>query len=173
MVRVGSAVAAIVIALALPAAAWAHGNRQVEDPAEGAKLKKPPATITMTLSETPAQGSVLRATDGCGRKVLGEVSVDGSDLVLSVSGGQPGKWNVSYRAVSAEDGHLTHGRYSFSVAGKKDCSQPETPADQIAGGAGTRVESDDDEGSSFPLVPFAIGTVVVVVAALLLRRAAS
>ena len=173
MVRVGSAVAVLVMLLSLPAAAWAHGERQIEDPKEGAKLEKPPPSITMTLSESPAQGSVLKATDGCGRRVLGEVSVDGSDLVLSVSGGEPGKWNVSFRAISAEDGHLTKGRYSFLVAGKKDCSQPETPADEIAGGAGTRVDADENDGSSFPIVPFAIGTAVVVVAALLLRRAAS
>lgn len=172
MVRVG-AVAALVIVLALPAAAWAHGERQIEDPKEGAKLKEPPAAITMTLTESPAQGSVLKATDGCGRKVLGEVSVDGSDLVLSVSGGEPGNWNVAFRAISAEDGHLTKGRYSFSVAGPKDCSQPQTPGDEIAGGAGTRVDSDENSGSSFPIVPFAVGTVVVVAAAFLLRRASS
>jgi hypothetical protein len=48
-----------------------------------------------------------------------------------------------------------------------------TPEDQVGGGEDTQIANDlsDDEGD-FPIVPFAIGSIVIVGAALLIRRAA-
>ena len=176
MVRKGSTVALLLI-LSIPGHAWAHGDLRGTDPEDGSRLQKPPRTVALTLTEAPARGSVLTVKDGCRRKAPGEVFIDGNDLAYSVSGGEPGAWRATYRAISAEDGHLTQGGISFTVAGKKDCSKEpdDSPTDQIGGGAETRVNAPDqgDEGSSFPIVPFAIGTLVVVAAAFLLRRSSS
>lgn len=177
MGRKGSAVALVLLILSIPGQAWAHGDLRGTDPEDGSRLKKPPTAITLTLTEAPAKGSVMTVRDGCGRKVPGEVFIEDRNLAYSVSGGEPGSWHASYRAISAQDGHLTQGGISFTVAGKKDCSKEpdDSPTDQIGGGADTRVNAPDqgDDGSSFPIVPFAIGTLVVVAAALLLRRSSS
>ena len=176
MVRIGAVGALVLLLASVPGHAWGHGDLQGTDPERGSQVKKPPATVTVTLTEAPARGSVMTVRDGCGRKAPGEVFVQDNDLGYSVSGGEPGAWRATYRAISAEDGHLTQGKLAFTVAGKKDCSKGsnESPGDQIGGGADTRIDSPPgDEGSSFPIVPFAIGTLVVVGAALFLRRSSS
>lgn len=174
MVRIGAVGALVPLLLSVPAHAWGHGDLQGTDPEQGSRVDKPPATVTVTLTEAPARGSVMTVRDGCGRKVPGEVFVRNANLGISVSGGAPGAWRATYRAISAEDGHLTRGKLAFTVAGKKDCSKKPSPADQIGGGADTRVNAPPgDDESSFPIVQFAIGTVVVVGAALFLRRSAS
>lgn len=174
MVRIGAVSALVLLFLSVSGPAWGHGDLQGSDPEDGSRLKRPPRAITLTLTEAPARGSVMTVRDGCGRKVPGKVFVKEADLGYSVSGGDPGSWHASYRAISAEDGHLTQGGISFTVAGKKECSKEPSPADQIGGGADTRVSAPPgDDESSFPIVPFAIGTVVVVGASLLLRRSAS
>ena len=175
-VRIGVlALPVVVVALCAPASA--HGDLRGSNPEDGAAVGSVPGSISVTLTEAPGPGSVLKASDGCGRKVRGSVKTQGSDLVLSVASGQPGKWKASYRAISSVDGHLTKGELAFSVKGKKDCTPGGNDEDdtKVAGGKDTRVDdpNPDEDGGGFPVVPFAIGTAVVIVLALVVRRAAS
>jgi methionine-rich copper-binding protein CopC len=155
-------------------AAWGHGDYSSSDPPEGERVKKVPGRVSLTLTEPPGAGSTLKVVDGCRRNVAQTVSRSGSDLEARVANGEPGHWMMKYRAVSSVDGHLTRGAVHFSVAGKRDCSrEPSDPSpdDQIDGGADTRVANEDppDEGG-FPIVGLAIGTVVLVGLALMIRR---
>ena len=163
-------VAGLVLLPVAPAAG--HGEIQGTNPKQGSRVAEVPRRLAVTLTEAPGPGSQIRAVDGCKRKVRGTVAQEGNDLVLAVTGGEPGRWTVSYRAISSVDGHLTKDRFAFAVAGRKDCSEDDT---EIGGGKDTRVASPDggDDGSSFPLVPFGIATVVVIVLALVLRRRAA
>ena len=176
MKRVGFVVT-IGAVLALSAGpAGAHGELQGTDPAKGASLGSVPDDVSLTLTEAPGPGSTLEVTDGCERAVAGRVSRDGSDLQASVKGGEPGRWSMTYRAVSSVDGHVTKGKVRFKVTGERDCSEPQSAETdvEIGGGEDTQVANEDrSEGGGFPLIQLALGTVVLVGIALLLRASTS
>lgn len=167
--------AAAAIGLATPAGA--HGGLQESTPAADARVKRVPGRVSMTFDEVPSKDSVMKVVDGCRRNVVRSTSVEGNALVGALAAGQPGKWKASYRVISAEDGHLTKGKYSFTVGGERDC----TPED--GGGEGNGNGSDDpgaaspgDPGgaagdeSEFPVVPVALGAAGLLVVGLVVRR---
>ena len=171
----GVAIGAVVGVLIVTAPAFGHGDLQGTSPEDGATVGNRPPRITITLTEAPSRGAEARATDGCKRVVPADVSVDGSDIVLTTGGGQPGVWKVSYRAVSSVDGHQTRGKFGFTVRGKKDCSreQTEEPEDEIdaADDPGILENPDPpDEGGTSWLLWVGVGTVVVAGAAFMVRR---
>jgi copper resistance protein C len=168
--RKSAALIALVILLALPVSAHAHATLESSDPEVDSTVQKPPAEVTLTMAEQPAAGSRVVVTDGCDREVGGRVQLSGSDMVVAISGGQPGRWNVDYSAVSAEDGHEISDSFSFVVAGQKDCNSD--PVD-VPSTSSRKPINNPDDGSSFPVIPLAIGTVVVVGGALMLRRSSS
>lgn len=172
----GAALAAVCL-LALASPALAHGDLQGTSPTDGSKVGKPPAEIRVTLTEAPTRGAEARVTDGCKRNVPASVSVDGSDVVLSFQGGEPGKWKVIYQTVSSVDGHETGGNFSFTVSGKKDCNREENPRDDpedeidAADDPGI-IENPDppDEGTSW-LVWVGGGSILLLGLAFVVRRA--
>lgn len=167
--------AGVVALLVLPGVASAHGDLQGTSPSDGATVGKVPTEITVTLTEAPTKGAEARATDGCKKKAPAAVSVNGNDIVLSLGGGQPGRWKVSYRAVSAVDGHQTRGSFGFTVSGKKDCStasDPGDPEDDVDAGDDPGIidnPNPPDEGTSW-LVWVGAGTLILVAAAFVVRR---
>ena len=174
MRRALAALAGVAALFAMPGIAAAHGDLQATSPEDGSKVGRPPGQITVTLTEPPTQGAEARATDGCKRKVPGAVSVDGDDIVLSLDGGEPGRWKVAYQAVSAEDGHQTRGSFAFTVSGKKDCSrdEPGDSEDEVDAGDDPGIienPNPPDEGVSW-LVWVGGGTVLLIGLALVLRR---
>ncbi|MDQ3941040.1 MAG: copper resistance protein CopC [Actinomycetota bacterium] len=163
-------VAGLVLA-SIGGPARAHGDLRGTDPEAEARLKKAPNVVTVTLTEPPAKGSTLSVRDGCRKQVVLSSGPDPHTegiLIADLARGRPGRWQASYRAISSVDGHLTRGRFAFTVAGRKDCSNDPDDVD-LGGGEDTRVNAPPDAGSSFPLVPFAIGTAAVIVLALVLR----
>lgn len=176
MRRAGVAAAgALLLALAVPGVSFAHGDLEGTSPEDGSKVGSPPKEITVSLTEAPTRGAEARAIDGCKKRVPAAVSIDGNDIVMTLQGGEPGKWKVGYQAVSAVDGHRTRGDFSFTVGGKKDCSpdKPEDPGDDVdAADDPGIIENQDppDEGISW-LIWVVLGTVVVAGIAFALRRA--
>jgi copper resistance protein C len=159
----------VLVALA-PSAALAHGEIEKTVPEADARLESPPDEVTITLTEAPSQGAVLRVLDGCKENLVDQALIAERNLHSPLQGGQPGKWTVSYRAVSAEDGHLTKGRYTFRVAGQKDCSSGDDDGTEIGPGTSPILPDDDpDDGGGFPVVPVAIGGALVVIAAVAIR----
>ena len=168
----------VVLLLALwPAAAFGHGETTTTDPEDGATLGSAPKQVAVTLSEPPAKDAELEVVDGCGDTVSGNGKVDGQILSTAITKGEPGNWEASYRIVSAVDGHPTKDTWTFKVDGKKDCSADEpkdpkengTPNSNGDGGGTAQGPGDEDEGSSFPVVPVAAGTAALVGLALIIR----
>ena len=177
---IAAGVVAVLLAfIAGPAAA--HGEKIKTDPPEGTGLKSPPGSVSVTLSEAPTAQANLQVVDGCGRQVARAVKVQGSDIVASISGAQPGRWKASFRAISSVDGHESEDTWAFAVDGKKDCSKDEPTGDEESGDndeieQGTEATGDTapaEEGSGFPVVPMAVGAAALLGAAFLVRRSTS
>ncbi|MDQ4065520.1 MAG: copper resistance protein CopC, partial [Actinomycetota bacterium] len=115
--------------------------------------------------------------DGCGDDVVTDIQRDDRTVRLALATGQPGRWRVEYRVISALDGHLVRGDFAFRVAGERDCTAAgdgdETPP------AGGTADDDEivgpglqmpDDGGTGPLVPMlAIGGGIVL-AAFVIRK---
>lgn len=133
-----------------------------------------PREVALVLAEPPASGSSLVVIDGCREEVSGEPIAEGDDYSVAIDGGRPGRWTVRLRSISSLDGHVVKAGYSFTVAGKKDCATESTPGEDETDGADTSsrppIANTENEGSSFPVVPFVLGTVALVAIAVALRR---
>lgn len=150
---------AFLMILAAPIGASAHGDVTTTAPAAGGRVKQPPTSISISFSEPPSNDSKYTVVDGCGDDVFAGVEGKGTDKTLLVAGGNPGRWKVSYNVISATDGHRSSDRFSFTVAGKKDC-EPTSEESPDIGEAAPPVTPD--EPASFPVVPVAIGGAIVV-----------
>ena len=161
-----------VLVVALPA--LGHGDFESARPGPGSDLATPPSRLAITLTEPPAPGTVLRVFDGCGRDLVAAPSRSDRVIETRLAQGQPGRWRVQYRAISAVDGHSTRGSYRFTVRGRRDCTSAKK-SPQISGGEDTLIESDDppEETTDFPIVPFALGSIAVIAVAVVLRGIAS
>ncbi len=167
-------------ALALAASAGpaaAHGELQGSDPEPDATVRRAPRSVAITFTEAPTAQAVLEVRDGCKRNVGQGVEIADATATVRVATGQPGRWRVSYRVISAVDGHETRGSYGFTVAGERDCTPDAATSppddgepDDEATGAAPPDDEDSDSGSSAPVVPIALGAVAVVVLALIVRR---
>jgi methionine-rich copper-binding protein CopC len=154
--------------------ASAHGVMRSSDPAAGSSVGRVPRNLMITLTEAAGPGTTLRVNDGCDRNVAEQVRREGEVLDVGIGEAEPGRWKVRFRVVSAVDGHATRGGFAFRVRGKAECSHDEKSDDngdtQIGGGEDTQITPDPGDEGGFPVVPFAIGSVVIVGLALLLRR---
>jgi copper transport protein len=106
--------------LATGPAAAAHGVLESSEPAGGSSLERPPAAVTLRFSERPDPGlSTARVLDSGGRAVAGGPArpVAGRPLELRVplAGLPAGGYTVTWRIVSAVDGHRTDGVFGFGV----------------------------------------------------------
>jgi copper transport protein len=121
--------------LASGPAAAAHGLLRSSDPAGGASLERAPAAVTLRFSEPPDPGlSTVRVLDTGGRVVAGGAArpVPGrpSELRVPTAGLPAGGYTVSWRIVSAVDGHGTDGVFAFGVGGAGASELP--PAQVVA-----------------------------------------
>lgn len=163
-------ITALACALVLGSSpAFAHGEVEKRSPPPGARVAKAPAHVSITFTEAPAEGALLRVLDGCKKNIVPEPLIAERTLHSLLDPSQPGRWKVVYRVISAEDGHLTKGSYKFTVKGTKDCSSGD---DAQIGPATSPITPDppSDEGG-FPLVPVAVGGGLVLIAALAIRVA--
>jgi methionine-rich copper-binding protein CopC len=166
------------LVLGLPGTALAHGDVRDSSPAAGTRVTKPPQEVVVILAEPVSDGSTLVVTDGCEREVSGKVDIRRDILETPIEGGVPGRWMVSVRSISAVDGHAIKEAFTFRVQGKKDCSadedddvEPDDDTD-ISPDTSSRapIDNPDSGGTSFPVVPFALGAVAVIAIALAVRR---
>ena len=156
-----SIAASIYLVGLLGAPAYGHAALTGSTPKAGAKLDSVPSTVEVNYAEPPTSDSKFSVTDGCGNDVARGVEVLNQTITADVSGGQPGDWKVEWSVVSAVDGHPTKDGFSFSVDGEADCDQAQEPQDEEDDGS--------DSSSSFPVLPVAVGTVLIVGLALVLR----
>lgn len=115
-----AAMAAALLCALLPATAWGHALMTAADPAPGSNLGTAPAAVTLTFTERPdARLSSINVLDSSGRSVTrGSVrAVPSNPLQLTVALATlpKGVYTVSWRTVSAVDGHLASGSFGFGV----------------------------------------------------------
>ncbi len=106
-----------LLALACPAAAWAHARVLLVEPANGAVLVRPPAEVRVVFDDTVRAGPGIAAIRNGGGSVLaGRGRVDGGrTLVVPLRRGLPdGDYSVRWSIVS-DDGHLESGVLAFAV----------------------------------------------------------
>jgi methionine-rich copper-binding protein CopC/uncharacterized membrane protein len=128
--------------LATGPAAAAHGVLESSEPAGGRSLERAPAAVTLRFSERPDPGlSTVRVLDSGGRVVAGGPArpVAGRPLELRVPLAElpAGGYTVTWRIVSAVDGHRTDGVFGFGVgaAGAPQLAASRTVADSPTGPA--------------------------------------
>ena len=113
-------VAALLAALALPAAALAHAFLDRAVPAVGSKVHGQPAEVRLRFSQPlePAF-STVRVVDAGGEQVdRKDKQLDPGDtsvMKVSLPKLAPGVYRVLWRVLSV-DTHVTEGDYTFEVA---------------------------------------------------------
>ncbi|MGG5173312.1 copper resistance CopC family protein [Pseudarthrobacter sp. J1738] len=170
-----AAIAAILIPAATAASpALAHDSLSSTNPTPDAAITHAPATVSLTLSEPPADSknlnlSTITVTDGAGKTVSdGNVTVYGPTLSTKLSEGDPGTYKVLWRAVSS-DGHPIEGSYTFTV--QAQAGQTATPAATTAPAAApsaspaTSVAAERAEGPNNDGAPLVLGIAAVILAA--------
>jgi copper transport protein len=118
--------------LALSIGADAHSLVRVSDPPDGATLAHAPSVIIITFTEAPdPKLSQVRILDTLGRQVAGGPASAVSGAPTTVAIALPplgdGVYTVSWRTVSAIDGHVATGVFAFAVG-----AQPVPPIPVIA-----------------------------------------
>ena len=137
-----AAIVSILGALALLGAAFpsglaAHALLRSSDPAAGATLGSAPKTVLLTFGETPdLRLSTVKVLDSSGRDhvagPLEAVSDPPDSIRVPINPLPDGAYTVSWRTVSAVDGHLAAGSFAFGVG----VAPPSAAPDQAGAGTG-------------------------------------
>jgi methionine-rich copper-binding protein CopC len=95
----------------------AHAKLQSSSPADKAQLSAAPNNLTLTFSEA-AQLAVLKLVrDGKEIPVaLDKGAKAGTTFTLTLPALTPGNYTVQWSALAADDGHVTKGSFTFSIA---------------------------------------------------------
>ncbi|MFA7248412.1 MAG: copper resistance protein CopC [Dehalococcoidia bacterium] len=114
------AVAAVSVALVLPAVASAHANLDRAEPAPDSTVATSPATVRIWFTEpVVASASGIEVYDSTGRRVDHHDSrVDLADpalMTVTIAALTDGTYTVAWRNTSSADGHPLRGTYAFMV----------------------------------------------------------
>lgn len=124
---------ATLATIATGIAAEAHSLVRFTDPADGAILAHGPSVVTITFTEAPDPAlSQIQVLDTSGQRVASGRMSPVTGLPTTVSFPLPqledGVYTVSWRTVSAVDGHLATGVFAFAVGTQPIPPIPITPA---------------------------------------------
>lgn len=150
---------ATLFVMAVGSPASGHAALTGSTPKDGAKLHTIPATVEVEYAEPPTTDTRFAVIDGCDRDVAKNVEVLNQTITAEVDSGQPGAWKVEWSVVSAVDGHLTKDGVTFAVSGEADCEQA----------AADETPEEEKSGTSLPIVPIAVATLVILGGALVVR----
>lgn len=119
--RIAAAAWLLLLALGLPATAFAHANLERADPAPGTALDQPPRQLQLFFSEA-VDGSFSRVQllngqrDGVDRGDSHVAPNDPRSLVVSLPDQLPnGVYTVAWRTLSAVDGHTVNGAFPLII----------------------------------------------------------
>jgi copper transport protein len=120
MPRMVLVLAALGAMLLMPPHALAHAELFHADPAPFSIIATAPPRISLTFSEQPElRFSTVQVLDRNAKQVdRGDLQADPSDsitLTLGVGDVPQGTYTVSWKTLSAVDGHVTSGAYTFTV----------------------------------------------------------
>ena len=170
--------AAMLIPAFAAAPALAHDALESTVPASDATVAVAPNSVSLTLSNPPADSdslklSIITVTDGEGKTVSdGNVTIQGPTLSTAITPGSNGQYKVLWRTVSS-DGHPIEGNYAFTVEDPKQIAAvtkapTEAAAERSATtttGAGTAAE--EPAASNAGTLVLAIGIPAAILAAAL------
>lgn len=122
------ALALAIIALfsaSMTAVAFAHAAYESSDPDNGSTVSSPPSRVIADFTERlESSNSSLSVIDPCGTQVdRGDSLVANDRITVSMSANKQGTYVVNFQALSAVDGHVTRGRFSFTSTGGEACPQ--------------------------------------------------
>jgi methionine-rich copper-binding protein CopC len=133
MSRLGVVVAMCLLALSVPAPAWAHASLVSTDPTAGGEVGARPDAVTLRFSEAVDPPVDVVVTGPTGQRVsVGRTAVFGDRVTqrLLASPTGSGDYTISYQVLSS-DGHVVNGTAHFTVSGGGGPSS----ADAASGGA--------------------------------------
>jgi copper transport protein len=133
---IGAAVAATVVALALPAAASAHAYLIKTVPAASVILSAPPPDVALTYDEAvEPRFAIISITDAAGQQeatASPQRSPSNPDtLVVPLKPRLPEGWYLVYWRAISVDGHPVQGAFTFAV-GPNPGPQPQFKVPSIA-----------------------------------------
>src|SRR3954451_3451500 len=124
MARVLASLAALLSALCIASAAWAHATLLSSEPADGSVLTLPPKIVQLQFNESVAPSAIC-VIDASGKaREVATRAVGQSVLIVLPDDLPQGTQIVSYRVVS-QDGHPVAGSMVFSI-GAVTGSAPQT-----------------------------------------------
>jgi methionine-rich copper-binding protein CopC len=95
-----------------------HAKLQSSAPADNAQLAQVPKTLTLNFSEAAQLARLVVVGDGKEISIpIDKTAKASQSFTLPLPGLVPGKYTVQWTAVAADDGHVTKGSFSFSIAG--------------------------------------------------------
>ena len=131
MARVLAGLAALLSALCIASAAWAHATLVSSEPADGSVLAEPPKMVQLHFNESVAP-AVIGVIDAAGKaRDVAARAVGQSVLIVLPDDLPQGTQIVSYRVVS-QDGHPVAGSMVFSI-GAVTGAAPPAKASPLAG----------------------------------------
>ena len=123
MARVIAGLAALLSALCVASAAWAHATLLSSEPADGSVLAQPPKMVQLHFNESIAP-AVIGVTDADGKaRDVATRAVGQSVLIVLPDDLPQGTQIVSYRVVS-QDGHPVAGSMVFSIGAVTGSAPP-------------------------------------------------
>jgi methionine-rich copper-binding protein CopC len=108
-----------VLGVAVFASAMAFGHAKLlsSSPTDGATLAVAPQSLNLRFSEA-AQLAVLKlSVDGVGIPLHTTPDAKATDhFAIALPALKPGLYRVEWTALAADDGHVTKGTFSFTIA---------------------------------------------------------
>ncbi|HEY2783156.1 MAG TPA: copper resistance CopC family protein [Steroidobacteraceae bacterium] len=103
--------------IVVAAPCMAHAKLQSSTPANNAKLAGAPKTLTLKFSEAAQLGVLKLVHDGQEIPVPVDKGAKAAQtFTLTLPALSPGNYTVQWSAVAADDGHVTKGSFTFSIA---------------------------------------------------------
>ena len=109
---------ALALSGALAGPCLSHAKLQSSVPADSAKLAQAPQTLTLNFSEAAQLARLVLVVGGKEISIPVDKTAKASQsITLPLPGLVPGQYTVQWTALAADDGHITKGTFSFSIAG--------------------------------------------------------
>ena len=106
----------LTLALMFAASAEGHAKLRASVPAADAQLAAAPKTLTLTFSESARIAVLTLATQGKPITLkIDRAAAAATEVSIALPELAPGTYQVTWSAISADDGHVSKGSFSFSV----------------------------------------------------------
>lgn len=163
-------VAAVTLALAMPAVASAHAQLVSSDPPADATVATAPVRVSATFNEElePAFAAMTVVGPDQAQWAAGPPEVAATEMSMPVKPlGPAGTYTVNYRVTSA-DGHVVEGAWSFELT-TPGTSTSASPMESTPTSSSTTVAAPTGAAPSdgLPAWPFLVAAPVVVIGAVL------